>query len=91
MARPRKYVDRHGDSVVSSTGISFNRARQRSYIIPKDGQRQEFQTWNEADAALAAQQAAGIPAGELGRIMSQSHLGDSNPQPAVYKSGHPAA
>ena len=54
MARPRKYVNRYGKPVKTNTGISFNPARQRFYIIPNGGVRQEFHTWEEANARAIA-------------------------------------
>lgn len=68
MARPRIWVNRHGKPVKTNTGISFNRARCRFYIIRSDGQRQEFRTWEDARAGLATERANSIPAEELARM-----------------------
>lgn len=68
MARPRIYVNTHGKPVKTDTGVSFNRARHRFYIILPGGGRQEFKTWDEARAALATALADSIPADELSRI-----------------------
>ncbi|GAG02109.1 unnamed protein product, partial [marine sediment metagenome] len=68
MARPRIWVNRHGKPVKTNTGISFNRARRRFYIIRSDGKRQEFRTWEDARAGLATEMANSIPAEELARM-----------------------
>ena len=54
MARPRVFVNRQGKPVKEHTGVSFNKARRRFYIIRSRGKRQEFRTWAEARAAHAA-------------------------------------
>ncbi|MFH0981615.1 MAG: tyrosine-type recombinase/integrase [Planctomycetota bacterium] len=68
MARPRVYVNQYGKPVKINTGVSFNTARRRFYIIPSDGHRQEYKTWDDARAALATQWAKSISAEELARM-----------------------
>ena len=77
MPRPRVWVNCKGKPVKTNTGVSYNRARGRFYIIGSDGKRQESKTWNEAHAALATERANSIPPGELSRIAAVArHRGD---------------
>ncbi len=70
MPRPRVWVNRDGKVVKTATGVSYNRARGRFYVIASDGKRQEFKTWDEARAALATERANSIPSAELSRIVA---------------------
>ena len=70
MARSRKFVNRHGRPVRMNTGVSYNSARRRCYIIRSDGKRQEFKNGDDASAAPATQQATSIPAEKLSRLQA---------------------
>ena len=76
MARPRKYVNASGKPVKVDTGVSYNTARHRFYIIRSDGTRQEYQTWDQARAALVTERANSIPAEELARMEAVARYRD---------------
>ncbi len=74
MARPRIYVNRHGKPVKAITGVSFNKARRRFYIILPGGKRQEFSTWEDAHAALATLEADTLPPGDMEKIVGAANV-----------------
>ncbi len=84
MARPRIWVNRHGKPVKTNTGISFNKARRRFYIIRSDGKRQEFRTWEDARAGLATEKANSIPTEELARIAAVARYRSDLAHEALY-------
>lgn len=80
MPRPRRWVNRHGKRVKNVTGVSYNRARDRFYIIASDGKRQEFRTWDDAHAAYVSARADKNPKYLIPVPMPQKPTGSYPPR-----------